>query len=114
MTNGEWFLLFAVIAVAGVLLSMTIGSYFYWWRNVSVRQLAGVVAFLGGIIAPSAIAWVRTHPLIGVAVFLAATVSQLWVFSHERRAYEKKQSDREFWIEGIEPGERELISANRR
>lgn len=113
MTNGEWFLLFAVIAVAGVLLSMTIGSYFYWWRNVSVRQLAGVVAFLGGIIAPSAIAWVKTHPLAGVAVFLIATVSQLWGFSYERRAYNKKFSDRMFWIEGTEP-ERKLTSANRR
>lgn len=114
MTNGEWFLLFAVAASAGVLLSMTIGSYFYWWRNISVRQLAGVVAFLGGVIAPSAIAWAKTHPLAGVAVFIVTTVSQLWGFSNQRRAYNKRQSDREFWIDGTEQEERKLISANRR
>ena len=114
MTNGEWFMLFAVTASAGVLLSMTIGSYFYWLRNVSVRQLAGVAAFLGGVIAPSAIAWVMTHPLAGVAVFTVTTVSQLWGFSYERRAYNKRQSDREFWMDGTEPEEHKLMSANRR
>ncbi len=114
MNNGEWFLLFAVIASAGVLLSMSIGSYFYWWRNVSVRQLAGVLAFLGGVIAPSAIAWVKTHPLVGIAVFLVTTTSQLWGFTYERRLYNKRQSDRMFWINGTEPEERKLRSASRR
>ena len=114
MTNGEWFLLFVVIVSAGVLLAMSIGSYFYWWRNISVRQLAGIVAILGGIIAPSVIVWIRIHPLAGIAVFLITTVSQLWGFSHERRAYERRQSDRMFWINGTESKERKLISTNRR